>query len=56
VYREIGSGGYLVLYAIRVRVCRQGVGMQVHLRVAIVNSSCSIHETSDGKDQHTEIP
>jgi hypothetical protein len=50
VYRGIGSGGYLVLNAIRVKVCRRGVGMQDHLRVAIVNSSCSIHENSNGKN------
>lgn len=39
-YRGIGSGGYLVLYGIRVRVYRRGVGMQDHLRVAIVSSTC----------------
>ena len=42
VYRGIGSGGYLVLYEIRVRVYRRGVGMQDHLRVAIVNSTCPV--------------
>jgi hypothetical protein len=42
VYRGLGSGGYLVLCAIRVRVCRRGVGMQDHLRVAIVNSTCPV--------------
>jgi hypothetical protein len=42
VYRGIGSGGYLVLYVIQVRVYRRGVGMQGHLRVAIVNSTCPV--------------
>jgi hypothetical protein len=49
VYRGIGSGGYLVLYEIRVRVYRRGVGMQDHLRVAVVNSACSILDTSDAR-------
>ena len=40
VYRAIGSGGCLVRYEIRVRVYRRGVGMQDHLRVAIVSFTC----------------
>ena len=55
-YRGIGSGGYLIPYEIRVRVYRRGVGMQDHLRVAIVNSSCSISEIPAGRSEHTEIP
>ena len=56
VCREIGSGGYLVLYVIRVRVYRQGVGMQDHLRGAIVNSPYSISEVPAGRSERTEIP
>jgi len=49
VYWAIGSGGYLVPYEIRVRVYRRGVGMQDHLHVAIVSSTCPALHYTEGK-------
>jgi len=48
VYRAIGSGGCLVRYEIRVRVYRRGVGMQDHLRVAIVSFTCPALQYTEG--------